>query len=227
MEELERQSLIPFGGFKELLNLDNDSTLNGHLDKLANTGLIRKSTNVNAWELTKQGSKLLNLVESLKGESREVVGPVVNVIVSGVVSPISFSEVENSLRSRRALQTIARTRDSLSVRLDDPGADATMEIRAGGHFTINGKIPLTSVLSLTNAGDLRRVEEQFINFFNLVPEEARDQPKTRTQGHAKVQSWILMANSLVWSLLYFLFSSAVRTDSRSNITSLRYWAAME
>jgi len=227
MEELERQGLIPFSRFKELLDIDNESTLNSHLDKLARAMLIQKSPHMNGWELTENGSKMLNLIDSLEGEVKYSVGPMISIILTGSIPITSFDEVENSLKARRTLEIVTRTQEYVTFRLAEPGIDVSLEVWKNGQFNAAARIPLTHVLSVTGTSALKRVEEEFVHFFNLIPEEANEQIKTEERSLSKVPSWILMANGLLWSVVYFLFSSAINVNPEATLTSIRYLAAME
>ena len=226
LRELDRRANIPWGEFKGILNITNDRSLQTHLKKLLNAGLIRKSPHMKGYELTEKGSKLMTFIGSIMGEPRKEVGPTIKILLSGSVTRMEFYSVQEALRSIKSLETIAKTSERVVFKLAYPNSDVSMEISESGEFLTEASVPLTSVLPLTNASVLMEIENQFIHFFRLRPAGAKHQ-RTSTRIDDFIPPWVLMANSLVWCLMHFLFNAAIQQNPESRISLERYQVIME
>ena len=226
LQELDRKGNMAWGEFKEILNITNDSSLQTHLNKLINAGLIRKSPHMKGYELTEKGSKLMTFIGSILGEPRKGVGPTIKILLSGSVTGIELYSVQEALRSIKSLETIVKTPERVIFKLANPNSDASVEISASGEFFTEANVPLTSLLPLTNASVLREIENQFIHFFRLRPAGTKHQRTTHRMDDF-IPPWVLMANSLVWCLMHFLFNATIEHNPESRITFERYQVIME
>ena len=226
LQELDRRGNVAWGEFKGILNITNDSSLRNHLKKLISAGLIRKSPHMKGYELTKKGSKLITFIGSIQGEPRKEVGPTIKIILSGSVKGMGFHSVQEVLRSMKSLATLVRTPERAVFKLASPNSDANIEISANGEFLTEANVPLISVLPVTNASVLREIENQFLHFFRLQPAGTKHQMMPDRVGDF-IPSWVLMANSLVWCLMHFLFNATIQHNPESRISLERYQVIME
>jgi DNA-binding HxlR family transcriptional regulator len=225
LQELDRRRNITWGGFKTILSIKNDRHLANHLNRLAKAGLIRKSPLVRGYELTEQGSKLVTLIASFKSSARKEVGRLIKVIIVGRIEEVDLRALQEKLNSVKPLEPVLNTSEKIVYKFADSNSDVRLELGAKGNFFAEASIPMTSVLTITSAGTLRDADEQFLHFLALHPTEAK--PRTRLPVVGSIPSWILMANSLIWCLMYFLFNALPTPRKESQLQFERYDVTME
>jgi hypothetical protein len=178
------------------------------------------------YELTEEGSKLITFIGSVLGEPRKEVGPMVKIILSGSVKGMMFYSVQEILRSMRSLETLVKTPERVVLKLANPNSDASIEISSNGKFITEANVPLTSVLPVTDASVLKDIENQFLYFFRLQPSGTKNQRIPHGKDDS-IPPWVLMANSLVWCLMHFLFNATIQYNPESRISLERYQVIME
>lgn len=178
------------------------------------------------YELTEEGSKLVTFIGSIRGEPRKEVGPMVRIILSGSVKGMGFYSVQEVLKSMKSLATLVKTPEHVVFKLANPNSDASIEISANGEFLTEANVPLTSVLPVTDASVLKDIENQFLHFFRLQPAGAKHQRMPHRMDNF-IPPWVLMANSLVWCLMHFLFNATIQHNPESRISLKRYQVIME